>query len=97
MTGNNRFAILSEAVSLGMQAMVGGLDPLDVDALVTRTQQLLDPDDAVARAVTTFATQHEVCRHDPVELARIGAQLRDQMIRIMRPEPPDLHRRDIHG
>lgn len=97
MSFNDRFGIMADATSVGMRAMIGGLDPLDVDHLVTRASQLLETDDPVFRAVTTFATNHEICRHRPAELAAIGAQLRDAMLLAMRPEPPDLHRRDIHG
>lgn len=97
MSPASRFGVITDATAVGMRAMVGDLDPLDVDHLVTRAGQLLEADDPVFRAVTSFATQHELCRRQPEALREIGAQLRDQMLRLMRPEPPDMHRRDIHG
>jgi hypothetical protein len=97
MSPASRFGVITDATAVAMRAMVGDLDPLDVDHLVTRATQLLDSEDPVFRAVTGFATQHELCRRQPAALAAIGTELRDQMLRLMQPDPPDLHRRDIHG
>ncbi len=97
MSPASRFGVITDATAVAMRAMVNDLDPLDVDHLVTRASQLLETSDPVFRAVTSFATNHEICRRRPQELAAIGEQLRDQMLKLMQPDPPDLHRRDIHG
>jgi hypothetical protein len=97
MSPASRFGVMTDATSVAMRAMVGDLDPLDVDHLVTRATQLLETDDPVFRAVTGFATQHELYRRQPDQLRELGTALRDQMLRLMQPDPPDLHRSDIHG
>lgn len=97
MSPASRFGVITDATAVAMRAMVNDLDPLDVDHVVTRAGQLLEADDPVFRAVTHFATQHQLCRYRPEELAALGRELRDRMLALMQPDPPDLDRKDIHG
>ncbi len=97
MTWSPRFQVAADATAVAMQAMVNDLDAISVDDLVTKAGQLLESDDPVFRAVVEFATQHELVRRQPEMLRNAGEVLRDRMILLMRPDPPDLDRVDIHG
>lgn len=94
---SDRMQIQFQAIAVAMRAKVADLPPRDVDELLTRTQQMLEADDPLCRAVTSFATQYEIGRHEPDRLFEIGEDLHRAALIDARPVPPDLHRRDIHG
>lgn len=85
------------ALAVALQAKCGELDPLDVADLLARAEQELDAEDQLFRAITDFATQHQLCRFDLPKLAEIGADLNRHVEIACLPSPPDPERSDIHG
>lgn len=97
MAHDDRMAVKFDAFAVGMSAQVGGLVEMDVDALVTKAEQLLGSDDQLTQAITGFATQYQLARYEPARLAELGRHLVAYVDAVNTPEPPDLNRRDIHG
>lgn len=83
------------AVSVAYCAKSGACEPEDVDTLVTLAQQQLPAADPLHRAITGFATQYQMCRHDPEALAMQGRML---MAHVEADQaPPPSQRADIDG
>ena len=78
--------------------MVRGFGPSeDGFSLIEGDAGLLESDHPIFRAITDFATQYEFHRRDAAQLAELGRELRAEIERQLRPDPPDLDRKDIHG
>ncbi len=89
--------VASSAVTVALKAKVGSLTPMDVEQLRTQAEELLDEGVPLRGAVFDFATQYELVRRAPDELLPVADALFQAVQVALRPEPPDLHRRDIHG
>lgn len=85
------------ALSVAMGATVNDLDPLAVDDCLTQAQQLLASDHPLYRAVTGFATQYQLCRHDTDALAMQGRILRGAVETACGAAPLRHERSDIDG
>lgn len=92
---NTRVSVKFDAFSVAMQAKVGGLQQLDIDALVTKAEQMLSSDDPLTRAVNSFATQYDIA--DERRRRELGEDLLATIQSMNMPEPPGQDRRDIYG
>lgn len=90
-------AIGMNALSVAMKAKCGQLTASDVADLMNDAGELLDAQQPVRIAVTTFATGYELYDDDPAYLRTLGVELHEAIARAFRADPVDLHRRDIHG
>lgn len=90
-------SVAFDAFAVAMRAKAGQLDPLDVDQLVAAAGDALTADDPLARAITHFATQHQLLRRDPAALAELGQELSHAVDLALIPVPPGCERADIHG
>lgn len=97
MSYDPALSVRFSAFAVAQQAKINSLEPSSVDDLVTRAEQLLGSGDVLTRAITGFATQYQVARHQPDRLAELGRDLADFIDRLNVPVPPDHGRRDIHG
>ena len=97
MACDQRMAVKFDAFAVGMTAQVGGLTEIDVDALLTKAEQLLGSGDQLTRAICGFATQYQLARYQPDKLAELGRHLVAYVNAINTSDPPDLGRKDIHG
>lgn len=93
---SERMPIAFAAFAVSMQAKTGHVDQIDVDDLLTRCSQLLQVDDPLRIAVTSFTTQLEL-RPTKEGLRALGETLTDAIELAMRPDPPDAHRADVYG
>jgi hypothetical protein len=89
--------VAGSAVTVALKAKVGSLTPMDVEQLRVQAEELLDDDAPLRGAVFGFATQYELVRRSPGELVPVADALFQAVQLALRPDPPDLHRRDIHG
>lgn len=89
--------VLLAALAVAMRARTGGLIGHEVDDMRIRAEELLERDDELRRAIMGFATGYELHRHDPAAVAELGEELDRNIERDLRPVPPDIERRDIHG
>jgi hypothetical protein len=90
-------AVASDAFAVALSAKVGGLTALAVEQLRSAAEAQLDPDLPLRQAVLQFATMFEADRRDPAALRQHGDELAHAVELALRPDPPDLNRRDIHG
>lgn len=88
---------LMAAQAVAMRAMIDDLTQMDVDDMRNLAEELLDTDLAIYRAVTGFATQYDLARHDPEALAMQGRILRDAVLAAVGSGPVLAERRDIDG
>ncbi len=96
-----RLGIRFSAFALAMAAKCGELIQLDLDHLLTASHQMLEPDDALFRAINTFAVGSEELPHAGPDRAAHLAELGDALLTAVDfanvPVPPDAERVDIHG
>lgn len=90
-----RLAARMAALSLAMEAKCGSLDVATLEALQDRVRGIDDP--ALTVAVDGFATQVAARGTGALVLAALGQELLDAIERMVRPDPVDIGRRDIHG
>ena len=90
-------AVMMAAQDIALRAMVNDLDQLSVDDARNRAEELLDRDDPLFQAITYFATQYELCRYQPDDLARQGRHLRDAVLVATGAVRKLRERRDIDG
>lgn len=69
------------AQHVAMRAKLNELDPLDVEDLLGRAEEVLDHGSDFYRAITGFATRYQVARHDPGQLAAEGRWLAEALER----------------
>lgn len=89
--------VLSDAFAVALSAKTGDITPLAVDHLRGQAEELLPEGTPFRAAVLHFASLYEVFRRDPVRLVEMGDELARAVEIALLPEPPDLHRSDIHG
>ncbi len=97
MSYNSNLAMYFDTFAVAMRAIAGDLEQSDVDNLVTRADELLVRGDPLGRAITGFATQHQLAAQDPEALAGLGRDLVHAVAVASMPVPPDGERRDING
>lgn len=94
----DQLQVLFAALDLGYQARALNVSRADVSLVQANAEQVLDHDDPVFFAINRFATDYELAVMDPAtDLPRIGEALRDAIDLALRPDPPDIDRKDIHG
>ena len=76
-------SVMLAAQSVAMQAMIDDLDQSAVDDMRTRAEEL-KCGQALYRAITSFATQYQIVRHDPPALRAEGEVLRDAVLAASR-------------
>lgn len=91
-----RMPVLMAAQAVALSARTGGLRRDQVDDMRTKAEELLERGDTFRTAVLMFATQFEAEWRDRVAVVSLGEELQRSVDRALRPDPPDLHRRDIH-
>lgn len=91
---SDRLALGMACLTFALQLRNGELDEMTLAELRERSERFR-ADDALRLAVTSAAVQAEIAHFE--ELREIGADLHDRLMILMRPEPPGLDRRDIHG
>ncbi|GHF33152.1 hypothetical protein [Seohaeicola zhoushanensis] len=96
MTYDQIVAVKFDAFAVAMQAKAGGLQQLDIDALVTKSEQLLGSAHRLSLAITHFATMWDVAQSDPQRVS-LGDELLTFVQALNMPEPPGQDRRDLHG
>lgn len=69
-----------DASAVGFAAQCGTLDPADVEALRGKAEQMLDRDDPMLRAITSFATAYLTARGDAGSEAMIGRVLTEAIL-----------------
>ena len=93
----DRVEVGMAAMAVAYQAKCGQLTAQDVESLQAVAEQILDHDDALFRAVSSFATDYLVLSADPVATASRGTELLGAIETATRPEPVGFERRDIYG
>lgn len=88
---------LHNALAVAMAAIVNDLDQLAVSDMLTRAEELLDHASPLYVACTGFATQYQVCHHDPDALAMQGRILKEAVHREMGLVPDTTERRIADG
>lgn len=96
MTGSQQ-SVASAALAVAFAAKARTLDPMDVGRLQVQAEQLLDHKHPLFFAVSEFATQFELHRHDATGWPDLGHRLLHAIDVAITPPPPDHARRDIHG
>lgn len=89
--------IRMQLLAIGMQAKSGRVDEADLNTLNFKAATELEDGSPAARMVAKFADDFQAARHDPDLMAQLGQALVDDVERMNRVDPPDLHRKDIHG
>lgn len=89
--------VAMNALAVAMAAKAGTLALHEVIGLQVRAEELLDHNDPLFRAVCRFTTDFDLHRRAPAEWPEMGQALHHAVDVIVTPDPPDLHRRDIHG
>jgi len=84
------------ALSVSLQAKGGLVDAHDMADLLTKTQQLLDAQHPLAKAIVGFKVQTEMYQ-SPERLAELGEELSRQVLLHSQPKPPGSERKDING
>lgn len=97
MYGTPKVQVGMSALSLALKARTHQCDDMDVEETHTLATQLLDDDDPMFRAVSSFATQYQIYATDRVMLAQIGEDLMHAVELAAQPDPVDIGRMDIHG
>lgn len=92
-----RMAVLLAAQHVAMRAKLGEVDPMDVDDLLARAEEMLDHGSDLYRAVTSFATRFQVVRHEREELVREGRWLAHAVEKDLGLVPELPERRDLDG
>ncbi|MBW4710713.1 hypothetical protein KX928_23230 [Roseobacter sp. YSTF-M11] len=95
-----KLAVRFAAFGVSGQAIANTLTQADVDDLLGRTEEALNSDDPLFRAITRFATQYPLVRQDPEQLADLGTLLRfgvDEANNAGIPEDDWARRKDING
>lgn len=95
--GGKRRRVAMNAVAVAMAAKSETLDEHAVIGLHVRAEELLGRDDPLFRAVCRFTTDFDLHRADPEQWPEMGRALHHAVDVAVTPDPPDLHRRDIHG
>lgn len=95
--GSDRVSIRLYALSVALSAKCGTLEQEDVDNMRTRAEELLHRDAPLYRAITAFATQHQVNRYDRAAMHDLGTTLAEAVRIDALPDVPDPDRRDING
>jgi len=85
------------ALAVAMKAKARVLSADDVADMVNDAGELLLADHPVRIAITQFALGYELHAARPDEVHGLGVNLHAAIARALRPDPPDLHRKDIHG
>lgn len=90
--------VMMSAQHVAMRARLGELEQLDVDDMLTRAEELLDHGADLYRAITGFATQFQMARHDAGALAMQGRILQEAVDAAAGLSPaPRPERRDVDG
>lgn len=89
--------VASAAFAAALRSKCGTITALDVDSLRAEAEAHLPDGHHLRAAVLRFATRWEGDRFFPVELRAAGDELARAVELALMPEPPDLHRSDIHG
>lgn len=93
-------SVMMAAQAVAMRAMVNDLDQHSVDDMRTRAEELACGQ-VLFRAITGFATQYELARHDPAALRAEGEILRDAVLAAsaapVSHAPALPERRDVDG
>jgi hypothetical protein len=98
MYRSNESKVLYAAMAIGMLAQFNDrFDPEDVPRLRIMAREFMPEGGAALDLVEKAASAFELIRRDPERLAEWGRQLRDDALRVGRPDPVDAHRSDIHG
>ncbi|WP_124253709.1 hypothetical protein [Cereibacter sphaeroides] len=97
MAEQRRLAVVMSAFAVAMKAKADRLQPGDVDQMRDLSIRILERGEGLRDAITAFAFAYGRHRRDPEALAFLGEDLLRAVQRDLRPEPIDLHRRDIHG
>lgn len=92
-----RLALRFDALAVSYRAKIADLPMRMVTDLVRKAQHELGDDDLLTRAIEGFAGQYLDHRHDGEKLFELGRDLQAFIESMNRPDPPDLHRRDIYG
>ena len=95
MARHEEMQVRFDAFDVALQAKVGGLQQLDIDALVAKAEQLLTSNHRLAREICAFATDYEVAT--PEARRALGDRLLTFVQSENVPQPPGLDRSDIYG
>lgn len=92
-----RQRVAFNAVAVALSAQSQCLEAQDVTGLQVRAEELLHRDDPLFRAICEFTTMFDLHRHDADQWPELGRNLHHAIDLAVQPDPPDLHRSDIHG
>lgn len=96
--GDTHVAALTAALAVAMSARTGQLVQHNVDDMRTKAEELLPRDHQAYPLIMAFATQYELHRRDPAQLAQLGEALQHGLRLAVAPAQSDLpFRRDIDG
>lgn len=88
--------VLLAAVAVAFSARGGRVQPHAV-ADLRQLAEALPPDHPLRFEAIAFAAAFDTHRRDPQALASLGEALDRGITRILRRDPADLERKDIHG
>lgn len=88
--------LLLAATSVAMSARTGKLNFAQVVALTEAAEQA-EPGHPLRFAAQMFREGYDANWRDPKAIEALGEGLDRDIARVLRPEPVDLSRRDIHG
>lgn len=88
--------ILLSATAVALSARTGGLQLHQVDALEDQARAL-PPDHPLRFDALSFVLHWREYRRDPEAIAELGEALDRGIARVLRKDPIDRNRSDIHG
>lgn len=96
--GDPHVAAIMAAFAVAMNAKTNQLVQHHVDDMRTKAEELLPRDHAAYPVIMAFATQYELHRRDPDQLAELGKTLEMGIRMALAPASPDRpFRSDIDG
>jgi hypothetical protein len=96
--GDTHVAALMAAFAVALRARTSTLSEHDVEDMRVKAEELLLRDHPAYPLITAFATQYEIHRRDPAQMAQLGEDLeRGIRLAVAPPAPKLAFRSDIDG